>query len=154
MNKIGIILEYSDDGLFYGNNFVNNSEQVVVSSGYRNSWNLSYPAGGNYWSDYNGSDCYCGTYQNETGMDCIGDTPYLIAQSFRDNYPLLRAYRVLLWDVTGDGDVTLDDVGLVVDHFGSYPSHHRWTEYTDMNCDYFTGIDDIVSVAEHIGESV
>jgi len=53
---------------FY-HNFVNNTKQVYVDAGYTNFWHNGYPSGGNYWSDYNGTDFFSGPYQNETGSD-------------------------------------------------------------------------------------
>jgi len=57
-----------------------------------NVWDNGYPSGGNYWSDYNGTDMYGGSYQNETGSDGIGDTPYVINEKNRDNYPLMNPW--------------------------------------------------------------
>jgi hypothetical protein len=51
-----------------------------------------YPSGGNYWSDYNGTDMYHGPYQNQTGSDGIGDTPYVIDANNTDNYPLMGSF--------------------------------------------------------------
>jgi parallel beta-helix repeat protein len=68
---------------------VNNTQQVVVYYS-SNNWDDGYPSGGNYWSDYNGTDLYSGPYQNETGSDGIGDTPYVIDANNQDNYPLLQ----------------------------------------------------------------
>lgn len=49
-------------------------------------------SGGNYWGNYTGIDLYRGSFQNETGSDGIGDTPYLIGPGNRDNYPLMDPY--------------------------------------------------------------
>jgi hypothetical protein len=57
-----------------------------------NVWDYGYPSGGNYWSDYNGTDSYSGTFQNETGSDSIGDTPYVNDADNRDNYPLMTPH--------------------------------------------------------------
>jgi parallel beta-helix repeat protein len=57
-----------------------------------NVWDNGYPSGGNYWSDYAGIDLYRGPYQNETGSDGIGDTPYLIDVDNQDNYPIIHPY--------------------------------------------------------------
>ncbi len=73
---------------FYRNNFVNNSNEVVGGYPSVDSWDDGYPSGGNYWSDYNGSDVYSGPYQNETGSDGIGDTPYVIDRTIRTTIPL------------------------------------------------------------------
>jgi len=78
---------------FYHNNFINNTQQVYIYtydySGYANSWDDGYPSGGNYWSDYSGVDLFSGSYQNETGIDGIGDIPYIIDENNVDHYPLM-----------------------------------------------------------------
>jgi parallel beta-helix repeat protein len=89
-NYYGICLRYSSNNSIYHNNFVNNAQQVDF---YRslNAWDYGYPSGGNYWSDYQGVDLYRGPYQNETGSDRIGDTPYVIADN-TDRYPLMNPW--------------------------------------------------------------
>jgi len=62
----------------YHNNFINNSEQI--DGAYSIDWDNGYPSGGNYWSDYNGTD--------DNG-DGIGDTPYVISKNGQDNFPLM-----------------------------------------------------------------
>lgn len=75
------------------NNFLNNTKQVILwGSPENNSWDDGYPSGGNYWSDNNNSDMFSGYYQNETGIDGIMDTPYLIDTSNTDNFPLVHPY--------------------------------------------------------------
>ena len=94
-NKIGIELGYSErasSNSIYHNNFVNNSPHQVLSAGSVNLWDDGYPSGGNYWSDYTGVDQYSGPYQNETGSDGIGDTPYEIDGNNQDNYPLMNPW--------------------------------------------------------------
>jgi hypothetical protein len=46
-----------------------NSANTVGTLGSVNFWDNGYPSGGNYWSDYNGSDVFRGAYPNETGCD-------------------------------------------------------------------------------------
>ncbi len=90
----GFWMWYSSHNLFY-HNLCNDSKNVLVLSapehGYNstNTWDNDYPAGGNYWSDYNGQDLYSGPYQNETGSDGTGDTPYIIDKYNVDRYPLM-----------------------------------------------------------------
>jgi outer membrane protein assembly factor BamB len=59
------------------------------TTGYANVWDDGYPSGGNYWSDYAGSDLFSGSNQNELGNDGIGDTPYIIDSDNLDRYPLM-----------------------------------------------------------------
>jgi parallel beta-helix repeat protein len=92
--EYGFWMWYSSNNLFY-HNLCNNTNNVLVLSapeqGYNstNAWDNGYPSGGNYWSDYNGQDLYSGPYQNETGSDGIGDTPYIIDKYNIDRYPLM-----------------------------------------------------------------
>lgn len=78
----------------FHNNFWNNSglnAHDFIGSGV--SWDKGYPTGGNYWDDYTGEDTYNGPYQNLSGSDGIGDTPYQISNSsgeVYDDYPLMN----------------------------------------------------------------
>jgi parallel beta-helix repeat protein len=79
---------------FFHNNFINNSYfQVFIEPPYSQiRWNLHYPLGGNYWSDYNGTDLYSGPYQNITGSDGLGDKARFIAENNTDEYPLMQPF--------------------------------------------------------------
>jgi parallel beta-helix repeat protein len=57
-----------------------------------NIWDNGYPSGGNYWSDYPGSDHYIGVGQDEPGSDGIGDIPYIIDGNSSDNFPFIWIY--------------------------------------------------------------
>ena len=81
---------------FFSNNFICNTKQVINTNS-NNTWNDSYPSGGNYWSDYTGVDLYKGPYQNNTGSDGIGDTPYVIDNHNKDNYPLMYPTEITLY---------------------------------------------------------
>jgi len=90
-NQYGIILENSYNGTICHNNFISNTNQVKIydSTG---TWDKGYPSGGNYWSNYTGVDLYSGQYQNKTGSDGIGDTPYNCSQNNQDRYPLMQVF--------------------------------------------------------------
>lgn len=47
-----------------------------------------------YWSDYAGVDEFSGPYQNNTGSDGIGDTPYIIHGNNQDQYPLMKPWTL------------------------------------------------------------
>jgi parallel beta-helix repeat protein len=96
-NKYGIFFIGGSSGnLIYHNNFLNNTHQAYDSA--RNpppiepsicSWDIGYPYGGNYWSDYVDEDLKSGPYQNASGSDNIWDHPYEIDVANIDNYPLV-----------------------------------------------------------------
>jgi len=91
-NEYGVLLFSSSSNLIYHDNFVENHAQVCDVNSTEpsvNAWDNGYPSGGNYWSDYAGSDFYSGSYQNETGSDGVGDTPYFMKGNSQDGYPLL-----------------------------------------------------------------
>lgn len=104
-NEIGMtigLLTMVGGNVIYHNNFINNIyRQVMIGS--MNLWDNGYPSGGNYWTDYTGVDLYGGPYQNETGSDGIGDTPYMLSECIdpdvppewkdqRDKYPLMKPW--------------------------------------------------------------
>jgi parallel beta-helix repeat protein len=78
----GVYFYQSPDNKFWHNNFKDNTQQID-SDGYANVWDDGYPSGGNYWSDYSGSDA---------NGDGIGDSPYTIDANNTDNYPLMVEY--------------------------------------------------------------
>ncbi len=83
-NWRSITLGYSRCNRFNHNYFFNNTEQVLILTiGDINFWDSGYPSGGNYWSEYNGSD---------SDNDGIGDTAYIIEASNIDNYPLMGMF--------------------------------------------------------------
>ena len=91
-NGVGIQFINAKWNEVYHNNLVNNGIQAIASMQSPNMWDNGYPNGGNYWSDYNGTDLFKGTFQNETGMDGVGDTPYTINNENCDNYPLTNPW--------------------------------------------------------------
>ena len=91
-NTNGIVLTPPASGnIIYHNNFVNNTVQASTN-GSANIWDDGYPTGGNYWSNYTGTDFFSGPNQNQIGSDGIGDTPYRIAANNTDDYPLMRPW--------------------------------------------------------------
>jgi parallel beta-helix repeat protein len=64
----------------FHNNIINNTNQIRLSSS-SSKWDDGYPSGGNYLSDYTGTD---------NDGDGIGDTPYIIDENNQDNYPLME----------------------------------------------------------------
>ena len=105
-NYFGIRLKDSSNNSIYHNSFVNNVNQVSAYNSV-NIWDDGYPSGGNYWSDYDGTDVYSGPYQNDAGSDGIADTPHVIGITIQDNYPLMKSYGGL-FDI-GITDVTVSE---------------------------------------------
>jgi len=95
-NKRGIELFESENNLIYHNNFLNNAKQVHSYDSLINAWDNGYPYGGNYWSDYNGTD---------NNQDGIGDSPYVIDENNQDNYPLMGMFSD--FNVTSDHNVQI-----------------------------------------------
>jgi len=73
----------SANNKFFHNNFIDNAAHVTGT--YSNSWNTSYPSGGNYWSGYEAK------YPNATelGSSGIWNTSYVINTNNIDYYPLM-----------------------------------------------------------------
>jgi len=96
-NDYGVYVTYTSNAVppprrrsneFYHNNFIDNTQQVMVSYTPMDIWDDGYPSGGNYWSDYVGVDVKSGPNQDLPGSDGLGDTPYNIDASNTDHYPL------------------------------------------------------------------
>ena len=136
----------------YHNSIINSSEWQSYDETGQNSWSDDYPSGGNYWGDYTGSDHYCGLYQNETGSDGIGDTPYAFGGN-TDHYPLIFPWGGFTGDINQDGIVDIFDITTVAVAFNSKPGDSNWIEIADINSDGLVDIFDIVVVALHFGET-
>jgi len=83
-NYRGLWIYGSQNNVIYNNNFVNNTIQVFVGGSTPGTSvvnTFDFDAKGNYWSNYNGTD---------NNHDGIGDTPYIIDDVNRDNYPLMK----------------------------------------------------------------
>jgi parallel beta-helix repeat protein len=109
-NGYGIYLDSSFSNTIFHNRFVNNTNQVY-STGQANVWDNGYPSGGNYWSNYAGTDVYSGPGQNVPRSDGIGDTPYTINENNRDNYPWMAANYTAPYQITFDQTGVGDDFG-------------------------------------------
>mgnify|MGYP000285868757 CR=1 FL=1 len=107
-NYNGVFIYSGENNIIYHNDFIDNVyEALSYAWGEENFWDAGYPSGGNYWSAYEGTDRYSGPYQNETGSDGIGDTPYIINSENVDHYPLMTPWLLgkflageLVWTTT------------------------------------------------------
>jgi len=77
--RFGLTIVQSSNNIFYHNDIIDNSFQARAENSI-NVWDDGYPSGGNYWSDYAGTD---------SDGDGIGDIPYVIGENNQDNYPLM-----------------------------------------------------------------
>ena len=123
--------EVSLNNKIYHNNILNNSIQSQDNG--TNSWNSSYPEGGNFWSDYNGADLKKGSNQDQSGSDSIGDIPYNISggAEAQDRYPFMQpngwVSPVIPFPDTDKAPTDQDGDGLYEDINGN-----GWTDFNDV----------------------
>lgn len=152
-NNYAVQILSSSYNLFYHNDFLNNTSQVLISpSNSANSWDNGYPSGGNYWSDYVGTDLFKGVYQNETGSDGITDAPYVINTKNTDRYPLVEPYVSLTGDLNHDGKVDGKDVAIVSRAYDTHPQDPKWDVRADTNGDGKVDGKDIAIVTKNYGK--
>ena len=82
-------IEQSNNNVIYHNIFMKNSSSTLEVINSQNTWNDSYPSGGNFWDSYTGLDEKRGSNQDQYGSDGIGDSPQIIDYNNRDQYPLM-----------------------------------------------------------------
>ncbi len=145
----------STQNMIVNNNMINNTQQVRIVPGSVNAWNGSYAIGGNYWSDYSGLDQFSGPYQNVTGSDQIGDSPYIIDAANKDNYPLMTPWMpyALTTDINDDGAVNILDITIVAKAFGSGQGEPTYNEAADLDRNGQVNIIDISMVAKDFGKT-
>jgi parallel beta-helix repeat protein len=83
--EYGLYLENSSNNKVFHNSFIDNPIQAYLANSENNIWDGDYSQGGNYWSDYNGTD---------SNGDGIGDDPYVIDENNQDKYPLMNHPRL------------------------------------------------------------
>jgi parallel beta-helix repeat protein len=141
-NWWGIVLDSSSYNSVYHNAFFENNGQASVElQSVGNVWDNGYPSGGNYWSDYNGTDLYSGPFQNVTGSDGIGDTPYFIEPILDtydiDYYPLMRPMLVLVTEITTSNRWVYQgqpiNINVTVSNIGSSPENVWVTLYYNIS---------------------
>ena len=84
-NENGIYSYQSSNNTFDHNNFINNTQQTYVATpSLGNVWDDGYPYGGNYWSNYNGTD---------SNGDGLGDTPHIIDEDNTDTEDVIDYFE-------------------------------------------------------------
>jgi parallel beta-helix repeat protein len=128
-NKYGIMIFGSSNNTIYHNNFVDNDFQVWCNvTG--NEWDNGYPSGGNYWSDYNGTD--------RMG-DGLGWPAYFINENNQDNYPLMspHVHDVAIMEVTASPTEVYSgknvSISVVAKNEGVHPETFNVTTKYDNN---------------------
>lgn len=144
-----IYVENSWHNQIFHNNFYGD---YAYSDSSGNVWDHGYPHGGNFWSTFNGTDLYNGPYQNLTGSDGVVDTPCIINGTNVDYYPLMKPY--LFGDVNSDGNVDMQDIGIVAAAFGTVTGDPRWNFRTDVNFDGQIDLMDLGSIARNFGDHI
>ena len=88
-NLVGMRSVSSSDNVIYRNDFVSNG--ISAWDDGDNRYNVSYPLGGNFWSDYLESDDRSGPNQDLPNPDGVGDMPYAVrGGSCLDHYPFMK----------------------------------------------------------------
>jgi parallel beta-helix repeat protein len=127
----GIHLDHMSGNAIHHNNLIDNQKQVLTV-GATNTWDNGYLLGGNYWSNYTGSDL---------NGDGIGDTPHIIDANNQDNYPFMNSWTPQAYDIAvtevepskiyvGQGyDVRIN---VTVTNQGSYTQTFNITAYANQ----------------------
>ncbi len=137
-NELGFHFMASNINTIYHNNIITNNNQAEDDG--INFWDNGYPSGGNYWSDYSGTDNYSGPGQNESDSDGIGDTPYVDIHGLS----VIEVANETVEGPTSDGQTgpiflaneNIIDCSLFVDIFGEWIPIEEGPDYT---LDYVTG---------------
>ena len=125
-NKVGIQIKFTNNSIFYHNNFINNLNnhpQDAEAFFNFNFWNDSFGEG-NYWSNYTGVDA---------NRDGIGDTPHPLYIYNQDYYPLMKPY--IPGDCNHDGVVNIKDGALVGVAWNTVKGTLHYNPHADLNMD-------------------
>ena len=149
---------YNGNNTIYDNYIGGNVSLFIYEASTVNRWNVtSRPGpniiggpeiGGNYYTDYNGTDL---------NNDGFGDLSYLIHNNYfgsddYDHLPLMIPGDdpVSCGDASGDGNTNIIDVIEVYRHVCN-PSHALVSvEAADVNCDSKVNIIDVIEIYRHV----
>lgn len=84
-NRYGISLSSYTTNKIYNNNFISNQFQVDTLLNSNNIFNLSFPTGGNYWSNFDQPSEGC----IDSNNDNFCDSPYVFSGG-QDNFPWIK----------------------------------------------------------------
>jgi parallel beta-helix repeat protein len=150
-NMTGIYLSASSNNTIYHNNIIDNRVQAEAHWA-QNTWDNGYPSGGNYWSDYSGTDVKKAPNQDAPGSDSIGDAPRLIDANNSDTYPLIALWGSIDGDINSDRAVDIYDAILLSNAFNSTPSVPNWNPKADFNKNGIIDIFDAIVLAANYGK--
>jgi parallel beta-helix repeat protein len=165
-NETGVFsVDSSYDNLIYHNSFIGNSYRNAADDlqGSGNIWDSGYPAGGNYWSDYDepsegAYDLFSGENQDIPGSDGIADTSYYVFLYYPevpgyslDRYPLMEPLiSIQCGDANYDGAVDIDDAVFLVSYIFAGGPEPTPYESGDADCSGEIDIDDVVWLIAYI----
>lgn len=138
---LGILLVGSSGNSIYHNNFVNNTFQAHTYMDSANVWNDGRCSGGNYWSDYGGTEF------DEYG---IGNAPYVIDGNNTDYCPLMSPY--VLGDVNHDAKINIADMYIIAKAFETRIGEANWNPHADIDENGKINIIDMYKAAIEFGK--
>jgi parallel beta-helix repeat protein len=138
----GIWSSFSSLNQIFHNIIIDNANQAYDDGIFGNQWDNDYPSGGNFWSDYNGTDLNGTPSQDVPPPDGFGDTPYtnISGGGAHDRYPLMAPCGTLLhpgWNLISVPYIQSDtDLDVVLERIeGSYNAV-QWYNSSD-NLDHW-----------------
>ncbi|MEM2780378.1 MAG: NosD domain-containing protein [Candidatus Bathyarchaeia archaeon] len=114
-NIYNFYVHNSHFNLIFHNNFFDG--KLLDPSYSQNFWDLGYPTGGNYWSDFTIQDKFMGSCQNITGSDGICDFPLHLYGENVDKYPLAAPVKTFITEYSEDHFTFISNSTILDFHF-------------------------------------